>query len=101
MMLEEEKELLEEEKELLEERVRELTVQLEQAQSSKVGPGGLVVLLHILIFFSHHSQWKMSWGKWTVRLPHLFVLLTSPIPLSCLSPLSLSLLLQLHHKRRC
>jgi CAP-Gly domain-containing linker protein 1 len=35
MMLEEEKELLEEEKELLEERVRELTVQLEQAQSSK------------------------------------------------------------------
>jgi CAP-Gly domain-containing linker protein 1 len=34
-MLEEEKELLEEEKELLEERVRELTVQLEQAQSSK------------------------------------------------------------------
>ena len=35
-MLEEEKELLEEEKELLEERVRELTVQLEEAQSSKV-----------------------------------------------------------------
>ena len=38
-MLEEEKELLEEEKELLEERVRELTVQLEQAQSSN---GGMV-----------------------------------------------------------
>lgn len=30
--------MLEEEKELLEERVRELTVQLEQAQSSKVSP---------------------------------------------------------------
>ena len=47
MMLEEEKELLEEEKELLEERVRELTVQLEQTHSTKVGPGGPVVCITV------------------------------------------------------
>ena len=39
--------MLEEEKELLEERVRELTVQLEQAQSSKVRPVSGVMNLFI------------------------------------------------------
>ena len=81
MMLEEEKELLEEEKELLEERVRELIVQLEQTQSTKVGPGGPVVVLYILIFFSYYSQWQMSWGKWMVRLPHLKLLIFYSPPL--------------------
>jgi hypothetical protein len=74
-MLEEEKELLEEEKELLEERVRELTVQLEQAQSSKVRgrarESGVVSLWTHSLSSSQLHRWQKSWESWMLVIWHL------------------------------